>query len=142
MPGEEEEDKKEVALCASCDRCRARKTKCDGNRPCGNCATKYMKKHKITRYAFITLKGILCCVRQTSLLQRFLRVSKESVSIFSSAALMDLIHYNSSASFLLQSDVVLSLADLASLERRVKPLAVDSVPGWMKVKVGKAVFQE
>ena len=38
-----------IALCASCDRCRARKTKCDGNRPCGNCATKYMKKHKIER---------------------------------------------------------------------------------------------
>eukprot|EP00563_Minutocellus_polymorphus_P008767 CAMPEP_0181026026 /NCGR_PEP_ID=MMETSP1070-20121207/3417_1 /TAXON_ID=265543 /ORGANISM="Minutocellus polymorphus, Strain NH13" /LENGTH=112 /DNA_ID=CAMNT_0023103185 /DNA_START=231 /DNA_END=566 /DNA_ORIENTATION=- len=35
-------------LCASCDRCRARKTKCDGNRPCGNCASKYMKKHKLT----------------------------------------------------------------------------------------------
>ena len=39
-----------IALCASCDRCRARKTKCDGKRPCGNCATKYMKKHKLTRY--------------------------------------------------------------------------------------------
>ena len=38
-----------VALCASCDRCRARKTKCDGQRPCGNCATKYLKKHKLTR---------------------------------------------------------------------------------------------
>lgn len=38
-----------VALCASCDRCRSRKTKCDGNRPCGNCATKYMKKNKLTR---------------------------------------------------------------------------------------------
>jgi hypothetical protein len=40
-------------LCASCDRCRARKTKCDGNRPCGNCASKYMKKHKLT-----SLEGI------------------------------------------------------------------------------------
>lgn len=37
-----------VALCASCDRCRSRKTKCDGNRPCGNCASKYMKKHRLT----------------------------------------------------------------------------------------------
>ena len=45
------EDKKDgsIALCASCDRCRARKTKCDGNKPCGNCATKYLKKHKLTR---------------------------------------------------------------------------------------------
>ena len=38
-----------IALCASCDRCRSRKTKCDGKRPCGNCATKYMKRHKLTR---------------------------------------------------------------------------------------------
>lgn len=38
-----------VALCASCDRCRARKTKCDGNRPCGNCAAKYLKKNKLSR---------------------------------------------------------------------------------------------
>jgi len=37
-----------VALCASCDRCRARKTKCDGARPCGNCAAKYLKKNKLT----------------------------------------------------------------------------------------------
>jgi Fungal Zn(2)-Cys(6) binuclear cluster domain len=40
-----------IALCASCDRCRSRKTKCDGERPCGNCAAKYMKKFKLTRYA-------------------------------------------------------------------------------------------
>jgi len=33
-------------LCASCDRCRARKTKCDGRRPCGNCATRYKKATK------------------------------------------------------------------------------------------------
>lgn len=39
-----------IALCASCDRCRSRKTKCDGERPCGNCAAKYMKKFKLTRY--------------------------------------------------------------------------------------------
>lgn len=38
-----------AALCASCDRCRARKTKCDGKRPCSNCANKYMKKHKLSR---------------------------------------------------------------------------------------------
>jgi hypothetical protein len=101
-----------------------------------------MKKHKITRYAVLKLKGVLCCVQRSSLLQRFRPVSKESISIFSSAALRELIHHNSSASFLLQSDVVLSLAGPASLERRVKPLAVDSVPGWMKLKVGKAVFQE
>jgi hypothetical protein len=51
--GDESDDEKQdgpIALCASCDRCRARKTKCDGTRPCGNCATKYMKKNKLTRY--------------------------------------------------------------------------------------------
>jgi Fungal Zn(2)-Cys(6) binuclear cluster domain len=37
-------------LCASCDRCRARKTKCDGKRPCSNCIAKYMKKYKTNRY--------------------------------------------------------------------------------------------
>ena len=37
----------DIALCASCDRCRARKTKCDGQRPCGNCAAKYLKRHKL-----------------------------------------------------------------------------------------------
>ena len=42
-----------IALCASCDRCRARKTKCDGNRPCSNCANKYMKKHRLTSIAGI-----------------------------------------------------------------------------------------
>ena len=36
------------SLCASCDRCRARKTRCDGKRPCSACKHKYMKKHKLT----------------------------------------------------------------------------------------------
>jgi Fungal Zn(2)-Cys(6) binuclear cluster domain len=38
-------------LCASCDYCRSRKTKCDGKRPCANCLFKYMKKNKVSRYA-------------------------------------------------------------------------------------------
>jgi len=42
-----------IALCASCDRCRARKTKCDGERPCSNCAAKYLKKHKLSRYVHV-----------------------------------------------------------------------------------------
>lgn len=33
-------------LCASCDKCRARKTKCDGQRPCGNCVAWYKKIYK------------------------------------------------------------------------------------------------
>ena len=36
-------------LCASCDRCRDRKTKCDGKRPCSSCVFKFMKKNKIER---------------------------------------------------------------------------------------------
>lgn len=39
-----------VNLCASCDRCRTRKTKCDGERPCSNCVTRYKKTHKLDRY--------------------------------------------------------------------------------------------
>jgi Fungal Zn(2)-Cys(6) binuclear cluster domain len=38
-----------VLLCASCDRCRARKAKCDGKRPCSNCANRYLKKHGMAR---------------------------------------------------------------------------------------------
>ena len=34
-------------LCASCDKCRQRKTKCDGNRPCLNCITRYRKMKKL-----------------------------------------------------------------------------------------------
>ncbi|KAL7537786.1 hypothetical protein ACHAXR_008077 [Thalassiosira sp. AJA248-18] len=40
-----------TALCASCDRCRARKTRCDGQRPCSACKQKYMKKHKLMNVA-------------------------------------------------------------------------------------------
>lgn len=39
-------------LCASCDRCRARKTKCDGGRPCSNCVTRYRKVNKCNRCVF------------------------------------------------------------------------------------------
>jgi len=49
-----------VALCASCDRCRARKTKCDGNRPCSNCANKYMKKHRLDSIEGIDLSLFEC----------------------------------------------------------------------------------
>ena len=38
-----------VNLCASCDRCRTRKTKCDGARPCANCVTRYKKTNKLDR---------------------------------------------------------------------------------------------
>ena len=49
-----------VALCASCDRCRTRKTKCDGERPCSNCATRYKKVMKVDRYVFYYFLQIIC----------------------------------------------------------------------------------
>ncbi len=36
------------SLCASCDRCRGRKSRCDGKRPCMACKLKYMKKNKLS----------------------------------------------------------------------------------------------
>ena len=46
-------------LCASCDKCRQRKTKCDGGRPCLNCITRYRKMKKLdARYVFI----VFACV--------------------------------------------------------------------------------
>jgi hypothetical protein len=39
-----------VILCASCDRCRSRKAKCDGQRPCSNCSSRFTKKHGLARY--------------------------------------------------------------------------------------------
>lgn len=32
-------------LCSSCDRCRAKKIKCDGERPCGACKLSYVRKN-------------------------------------------------------------------------------------------------
>jgi len=47
-------------LCASCDKCRQRKTKCDGNRPCLNCITRYRKMKKLdARYGFYIVL-VLC----------------------------------------------------------------------------------
>lgn len=44
-----------VVLCASCDRCRARKAKCDGKRPCSSCITHHKKQNEYEN-AFA-----LCC---------------------------------------------------------------------------------
>lgn len=46
---EDEDVDKPVALCASCDRCRARKTRCDGKRPCSHCISKHIKKNNLKR---------------------------------------------------------------------------------------------
>jgi Fungal Zn(2)-Cys(6) binuclear cluster domain len=62
MQDDAKEDPHEHQLCASCDRCRARKTKCDGKRPCSNCAVKYMKKNKLTRFVCIEIVfRYFCC---------------------------------------------------------------------------------
>ena len=36
-------------LCASCEHCRTKKTKCDGKSPCSNCVARYLKLNKIKR---------------------------------------------------------------------------------------------
>ena len=51
-------------LCASCDKCRQRKTKCDGNRPCLNCITRYRKSHKLdARYVLLLYLYVVCMWR-------------------------------------------------------------------------------
>ena len=47
--GDDANDHSQIMLCASCDRCRARKTKCDGMKPCGNCVNRYKKANKLIR---------------------------------------------------------------------------------------------
>jgi len=42
-------------LCSSCDRCRARKTKCDGNSPCSNCVNRYKRINKVE-----SVEGVPC----------------------------------------------------------------------------------
>eukprot|EP00804_Cyclotella_cryptica_P017010 CCRYP_003264-RA/>CCRYP_003264-RA protein AED:0.07 eAED:0.07 QI:495/1/1/1/0.66/0.5/4/69/781 len=49
-----------ASLCSSCDPCRARKTKCDGLRPCRACVSKHAKKHKLSSYAGITAEDCGC----------------------------------------------------------------------------------
>lgn len=55
-----QEDDGITPLCASCDRCRARKTRCDGQRPCSNCCAKYMKTHKLTSIDGVDPADIEC----------------------------------------------------------------------------------
>mmetsp|Transcript_4390 Transcript_4390/g.7779 ORF Transcript_4390/g.7779 Transcript_4390/m.7779 type:complete len:694 (-) Transcript_4390:135-2216(-) len=43
-----------IRLCASCDHCRARKTRCDGNRPCSACKQRHIVKHNL-----INLDGVV-----------------------------------------------------------------------------------
>jgi hypothetical protein len=53
-----------VVFCSSCERCRARKTKCDGNRPCSSCIAIYMKKpHKENSPEGVTAEMCDCVYR-------------------------------------------------------------------------------
>lgn len=47
-------------LCSSCDRCRTKKIKCDGKRPCEACKTSYMRKNKIASVKEADLVRIGC----------------------------------------------------------------------------------
>lgn len=38
-----------VQLNSSCDLCRSRKIKCDGERPCKGCTARYMKENGLSR---------------------------------------------------------------------------------------------
>lgn len=53
---------RQAMFCASCDRCRARKTRCDGNRPCASCKLKYMRTYKLTldQLAGIDIAEFVC----------------------------------------------------------------------------------
>ena len=50
------------SLFASCDRCRARKRKCNGARPCSCCVTRYLKKMKLSRVEMVVDKSKVECV--------------------------------------------------------------------------------
>jgi hypothetical protein len=47
-------------LCSACDRCRAKKTKCDGERPCDACKTFYMRENKLKNMDSVDLTAVSC----------------------------------------------------------------------------------
>jgi len=53
-------------LNASCDRCRSRKTKCDGKIPCHHCKEKYMKEHELTNIdGVLNMEAFGCVYSET-----------------------------------------------------------------------------
>lgn len=51
---------KDQLLCASCDSCRAKKTKCDSKRPCEACVLSYIRRNKIASSKDVDVKKIKC----------------------------------------------------------------------------------
>lgn len=49
-----------MALCASCDRCRASKTRCDRQQPCGFCKQKYMMANRVTSVEGVAVELFGC----------------------------------------------------------------------------------
>ncbi len=58
--GDVRKHSKDQLLCASCDSCRARKTKCDSKRPCETCVLSYIRRNNIASAEDIDLKKIKC----------------------------------------------------------------------------------
>ena len=57
---ESEKERTTDLLCSACDRCRAKKTKCDGERPCDACKTFYMRENKLKNMEGVDLTAIGC----------------------------------------------------------------------------------
>ena len=52
--------KDQQLLCSSCDNCRSKKTKCNGERPCEACVLSYIRKNKIANVDEVDMKKITC----------------------------------------------------------------------------------
>eukprot|EP00984_Skeletonema_dohrnii_P020624 scaffold10109_cov144-Skeletonema_dohrnii-CCMP3373.AAC.7 len=58
--GDGKNKSKDQTLCSSCDSCRAKKTKCDGKRPCEACMVSYVRRNKIGSADEVDVKKIKC----------------------------------------------------------------------------------
>ena len=56
----ESEKERKIDLRSACDRCRAKKTKCDGERPCDACKTFYIRENKLKNMEGVDLTAIGC----------------------------------------------------------------------------------
>ena len=49
-----------IVMCSSCDRCRAKKIKCDGNKPCEACVIAYIRRNRIKNASQVDKSKISC----------------------------------------------------------------------------------